>query len=163
MRYSELFQRLALDARHDTGNEPARQAHLNDCDQRTVRLRAVRDRLRSFNFCMGRSIGSHQRRWNAISSPPPHSIFHAALWHLERGGHDPSTTQGGSGYSSRYGEAPARRRSSRPHLRPIMTAEAWTTRRVTRPGTARRCPPRCRPARAARAPPNSLQEASHVH
>src|SRR5260370_21134218 len=25
--------------------------------------RAVRDRLRSFNFCMGRSIGSHQRRW----------------------------------------------------------------------------------------------------
>ena len=38
--------------------------------------RAVRDRLRSFNFCMGRSIGSHQRRWNAISSPPPHSIFH---------------------------------------------------------------------------------------
>jgi hypothetical protein len=25
---------------------------------------------------MGRSIGSHQRRWNAISSPPPHSIFH---------------------------------------------------------------------------------------
>jgi hypothetical protein len=37
--------------------------------------RAVRDRLRSFNFCMGRSIGSHQRRWNAISSPPPHSIF----------------------------------------------------------------------------------------
>ena len=33
--------------------------------------RAVRDRLRSFNFCMGRSIGSHQRRWNALSSPPP--------------------------------------------------------------------------------------------
>ena len=25
--------------------------------------RAVRDRLRSFNFCMGRSIGSHQQRW----------------------------------------------------------------------------------------------------
>src|SRR5450756_2229641 len=25
--------------------------------------RAVRDRLRSFNFCMGRSIGLHQRRW----------------------------------------------------------------------------------------------------
>src|SRR5207244_13505956 len=36
---SELFQRLALDARHDTGNEPARQAHLNDCDQRTVRFK----------------------------------------------------------------------------------------------------------------------------
>jgi hypothetical protein len=25
-------------------------------------LRGVRDRLRSFNFCMGCSIGSHQRR-----------------------------------------------------------------------------------------------------
>src|SRR5512133_4281476 len=36
---SELFQRLALDARHDTGNAPARQAHLNDCDQRAVRFK----------------------------------------------------------------------------------------------------------------------------
>src|ERR1019366_9893681 len=34
----ELFQRLALDARHDTGNEPARQAHLNDRNQRAVRF-----------------------------------------------------------------------------------------------------------------------------
>jgi hypothetical protein len=29
----ELLQRLALDARHDTGNEPARLAHLDDGDQ----------------------------------------------------------------------------------------------------------------------------------
>src|SRR4029077_17231374 len=34
----ELFQRLALNARHDTGNEPALQAHLNDCNQRAVRF-----------------------------------------------------------------------------------------------------------------------------
>src|SRR5215831_15717895 len=34
----ELFQRLALNARHDTGNEPVRQAHLNDCNQRAVRF-----------------------------------------------------------------------------------------------------------------------------
>jgi len=34
----ELLQRLAFDARHDTGNEPARQAHLNDRDQRAVGL-----------------------------------------------------------------------------------------------------------------------------
>src|SRR5258708_3639463 len=34
----ELFQRLALDARHDTSNEPARKAHLNDRNQRAVRL-----------------------------------------------------------------------------------------------------------------------------
>ena len=29
----KLFQRLTLDARYDTGNEPARQAHLNDRNQ----------------------------------------------------------------------------------------------------------------------------------
>src|SRR5450759_887692 len=34
----ELLQRLALDARHDAGNEPARQAHLYDRDQRAVRF-----------------------------------------------------------------------------------------------------------------------------
>src|ERR1700749_316857 len=34
----ELIQRLALDARHDTGNEPARQTHLNDRNQRAVGL-----------------------------------------------------------------------------------------------------------------------------
>ena len=32
----ELLQRLALDARHDAGNEPARLAHLDDGDQRAV-------------------------------------------------------------------------------------------------------------------------------
>src|SRR4029077_3897642 len=59
----ELLQRLALDAGHDAGNEPARQAHLDDGDQRAVRFEGVRHRLRSFNFCMGCSIDSHQRRW----------------------------------------------------------------------------------------------------
>src|SRR5260221_4440705 len=34
----ERCQRLALDARHDTSNEPARKAHLNDRNQRAVRL-----------------------------------------------------------------------------------------------------------------------------
>src|SRR6202022_4895834 len=34
----ELLQRLALNARHDAGNEPARQAHLDDGDQRAVRF-----------------------------------------------------------------------------------------------------------------------------
>jgi hypothetical protein len=34
----ELLQRLALDARHDAGNEPARQAHLDHGNQRTVRF-----------------------------------------------------------------------------------------------------------------------------
>jgi hypothetical protein len=34
----ELLQRLALDARHDAGNEPVREAHLDDDDQRAVRF-----------------------------------------------------------------------------------------------------------------------------
>src|SRR5271163_2423632 len=38
--------------------------------------RATRDRLRSFNFCMGRSIGSHQRRW--MRYPRRRPIAH--LW-----------------------------------------------------------------------------------
>ena len=59
----ELLQRLALDARHDAGDEPARQAQFDNGDQRAVRIEAAGDRLRSFNFCMGRSIGSHQQRW----------------------------------------------------------------------------------------------------
>ncbi len=37
----ELLQRLALDARHDTGNEPARLAHLDDGDQRAVRFEGI--------------------------------------------------------------------------------------------------------------------------
>src|SRR5262249_9843641 len=36
-------------------------------------MRGLGDPLKSFNFCKGRSIDSHQRRWNAISSPPPHA------------------------------------------------------------------------------------------
>src|SRR5262245_21650799 len=37
--------------------------------------RAMRDRLKLFNVCMGSSIGS-QRAMDAISTPPPHSISH---------------------------------------------------------------------------------------
>src|SRR6266481_698865 len=36
----ELLQRLALDARHYAGNEPARLAHLDHGDQRAVRIEA---------------------------------------------------------------------------------------------------------------------------
>src|SRR5215831_16211204 len=39
--------------------------------------RAMRDRLKLFNVCMGSSIGS-QRTMDAISTPPPHSIFRTA-------------------------------------------------------------------------------------
>src|SRR6266478_673199 len=45
--------------------------------------RAMRDRLKSFNVCMGSSIGS-QRTMDTISTPPPHSIFHHGI--RRRGG-----------------------------------------------------------------------------
>jgi AI-2E family transporter len=54
--------RLALDTRHIPRNEPARQLTSITAISVPSGLRGVRDRLRSFNFCMGRSIGSHQRR-----------------------------------------------------------------------------------------------------
>src|SRR6516162_5476001 len=67
----ELFQRLALDARHDTGNEPARQAHLDDRNQRAVWFEGGERSAQVVQLLHGgRSIGSHQRRWNAVSSPP---------------------------------------------------------------------------------------------
>src|SRR5262249_60465906 len=40
--------------------------------------RAMGDRLKLFNVCMGSSIGS-QRTMDAISTPPPHSIFHHGI------------------------------------------------------------------------------------
>src|SRR5262249_13243445 len=40
--------------------------------------RAMRDRLKSFSVCMGSSIGS-QRTMDAVSTPPPHSIFHHGI------------------------------------------------------------------------------------
>src|SRR4029077_4095988 len=70
----ELLQRLALDARHDAGNEPARQAHFDHRDQCTVlfqddtRLAQV---VRRLHWGLYRFTSATM---DAISSPPPHSI-----------------------------------------------------------------------------------------
>src|SRR5262249_44118194 len=62
--------------------------------------RAMRDRLKLFNVCMGSSIGS-QRTMDAISTPPPHSIFHhgdsKTRWNNLLGGLAVSMTAGPSG------------------------------------------------------------------
>src|SRR5262249_1894685 len=61
--------------------------------------RAMRDRLKLFNVCMGSSIGS-QRTMDAISTPPPHSIFHhgdsKTRWNNLLGGLAVSMTAGPS-------------------------------------------------------------------
>jgi len=49
-------------ARHDAGDEPAREAQFDNGDQRAVRIEGVWDRLRSLHFRIWRSIGSHQQR-----------------------------------------------------------------------------------------------------
>src|SRR5262249_49068291 len=72
----DLLQRLALDARHDGSNEPARQAHLYDGNQRAVRFEAGAASTQVVQLSHGvLSIGSHRRRMDTISSPrSPHSI-----------------------------------------------------------------------------------------
>src|SRR5215470_8217283 len=62
--------------------------------------RAMRDRFKLFNVCMGSSIGS-QRTMDAISTPPPHSIFHhgdsKTRWNNLSGGLAVNMTAGPSG------------------------------------------------------------------
>src|SRR5437016_1002256 len=65
---------MALYAWNNAGDEPARLTHLDYRDQRAVRVERGRDRLRSFNFCMGRSIDSLERRWCHCPRRSPHSI-----------------------------------------------------------------------------------------
>jgi hypothetical protein len=88
-----------------TENDPETQARLIGWKEgRSVRIdsRAMRDRLKLFNVCMGSSIGS-QRTMDAISTPPPHSIFHHGI--RRRGGTTfwstlPSMTAGSSGHTN---------------------------------------------------------------
>src|SRR5271169_5668888 len=76
----ELLQRLALDARHDAGNEPARQAHFDHRDQCTV---LFQDDTRLAQVVRRLHWGLHRftsATMDAISSPPPHSIFLTGLF-----------------------------------------------------------------------------------
>src|SRR5215831_779319 len=65
--------------------------------------RAMRDRLKLFNVCMGSSIGS-QRTMDAISTPPPHSIFHHGIsktrWNNLLGDLAVNVTAGSSGHAN---------------------------------------------------------------
>src|SRR6478736_2945923 len=67
----ELLQRLALDARHDARNEPTRQAHLNHCDQRTVRLQGDEGPAQIVQLLHGMLHRFTSATMDAISSPPP--------------------------------------------------------------------------------------------
>ena len=49
--------------RHNTGNEPARQAHLDDRNQRAFRFEGGEGSTQVVQLLHGRSIGSQQRRW----------------------------------------------------------------------------------------------------
>src|SRR5437764_10474285 len=49
----ELLQWLALDARHDAGDEPARQAQFDNGDQRAVRVEGARGSAQIVQFLHG--------------------------------------------------------------------------------------------------------------
>jgi hypothetical protein len=76
-------RRGARHFRHDTGNEPARQAHLDDRNQYDSWVEGDEGSTQAFNVCMGSFIGS-QRTMGAASTPLPHSIFHHGI--RRRGG-----------------------------------------------------------------------------
>src|SRR5262249_33680388 len=70
----ELLQRLALDARHDAGNEPARPAHLDDGNQRAMRFEGGEASAQVFQLLHGVLHRFTSAPMDAISSPLPHSI-----------------------------------------------------------------------------------------
>src|SRR5215470_184236 len=81
----ELLQRLALDARYNAGGEPARQAQFNNGDQRVVRIEGARGSAQIVQLLHGALHRFTLATMDAISSPPPHSIFHGGRpTHLAR-------------------------------------------------------------------------------
>src|SRR6266550_5676635 len=70
----ELLQRLALDARHDAGDEPTRQAQFDNGDQRAVRIEGARGSAQIVQLLHGALHRLTSATMDAISSPPPHSI-----------------------------------------------------------------------------------------
>ena len=52
----ELLQRLALDARHNAGNKPTREAHLDHGDQRAVRFKRSEASAQVIQLLHGGSI-----------------------------------------------------------------------------------------------------------
>ena len=52
----KFLQRLALDAGHDAGNEPARQAHLDHGYQRAILVQNGNASARVIGYWMGRSL-----------------------------------------------------------------------------------------------------------
>src|ERR1700726_5166992 len=72
--YRDLLQWLALDPRHDAGDEPARQAQFDNGDQRTVRVEGARGSAQIIQLLHGALHRFTSATMDAISSPPPHSI-----------------------------------------------------------------------------------------
>src|SRR5258708_40185619 len=71
----ELLQRLALDARHDAGDEPVRQAQFDNGDQRAVRIEGARGSAQIVQLLHGALHRFTSATMDALSSPPPHSIY----------------------------------------------------------------------------------------
>jgi hypothetical protein len=70
---------LALDARHDAGNEPARQTHFDDRDQCAVLFQDDTGLAQVVRVLQWGSIGSHQRRWMQFPRRRPIASLLAGL------------------------------------------------------------------------------------
>src|ERR1035437_8384743 len=70
----ELLQRLTLDARYDARNEPTRETHFDDGDQRAVRLEGGEASAQVIQLLHGAIHRFTSATMDTISSPPPHSI-----------------------------------------------------------------------------------------
>src|SRR5258705_11374422 len=70
----ELLQRLALNARHDAGDEPVRQAQFNNGDQRAVRIEGARGSAQIVQLLHRALHRFTSATMDAISSTPPRSI-----------------------------------------------------------------------------------------
>ncbi len=78
----KLLQRLTLDARHDAGNEPARQTHFDHCDQCAVLFQDDTGLVQVVRLLHWGPPSVTSATMYTISSPPPHSISKRAMWEL---------------------------------------------------------------------------------
>jgi len=69
------FLRAGVRRPDHSGDKPARQAHLDHDNKRVILVQGVKDRLRSFDCSIGRSIGFLDSAESATPSPLAHTIF----------------------------------------------------------------------------------------
>jgi hypothetical protein len=71
LRRCQFFQRLPVDAGNDAGDQPARLAHLNDDDQRTILIQSGERSAQIILLWHGALRRLSQRRWCLVLATRP--------------------------------------------------------------------------------------------